>query len=116
LSPLQRLEDIAPMQIVICTLISAVVASFLAILSLILKPQESNGFISQGGATIFIFAGVFLCVFAVSWFPSLIIGYFVMRKGLSKQQKAVHIAFTLVSGIVFFVTLSFVGNVLMHHS
>ena len=113
---LTTLDSSRAMLIVICTFIAGVLAGFLSLLALTLRPQEGNGFISQGGATIFVLAGVFLFVFAVSWFPGLTIGYFVMRKSLSKQQKGIHIAVTLISAILFFAAISFVGHVILHRS
>ena len=104
------------MQIVICTFIAGVLAGFTSLLALAIRPQEGNGYISQGGATIFVFAGVFLFAFAVSWFPSLTIGYFVMRNSLSKQQKGIHIAITSLSAILCFATVSSVVRVILHHS
>jgi hypothetical protein len=104
------------MQIMICTFIAAVLAGFASLLALAMRQQEGNGYISQVGATIFVFAGVFLFAFAVSWFPSLTIGYFVMRNSLSKRQKGIHILITSLSAILFFATVSSVGRVILHHS
>jgi hypothetical protein len=103
------------MQIVICTFIAAVLAGILSFLALCLSPAQGNGFISQGGATLFESVGVFVFLCPVLWFPCLIAGYFIMRRSLSKRQKRIHIIVTGISAIVFFKAASMIGNTVLQH-
>src|SRR5690242_3593291 len=102
------------MLLVRCTLITGVLAAFLSLAALVVRLPEGNGFVSQDGATIFTLLGVFIFAFGMLWFPSLTIGYFVKRKGLSKRQKIIYTTVILISAIVFFNIVSFIGHTILH--
>ena len=103
------------MQTIRCILIAGA-ATVLAVLAiLMIRPPEGNGFISESGALIFTVVGSFIFVFPVFWFPSMLIGCFVGRKILSDSQRSLHVAFTVISAIVFVSMICFVVSLRKYH-
>ena len=103
------------MQIINCTVIAGVLASVFSLVALSFRPPEGNGFISQQGAAIFASVGIFILFLILLWFPCLAIGYWVKGKSLSKAQKRIHLVFTWIAAIIFFVTLLCAGKIISHH-
>lgn len=103
------------MQPINCTVIAGVLAGIFSLVALSFSPPEGNGFISQQGAGIFASVGIFIFFFILLWFPCLAIYYWVKGKSLSNAQRRIHLVFTWIAAIIFFVTLLCVGKIISHH-
>lgn len=103
------------MRSILCTFIAGAATVLAAIVMLIIRPPERNGFISEGGAFILTVVGALIIFFPVFWFPSMLMGYFVAGKNLSETQKQLHIVVTVISAIAFVGMICFVGGAILHH-
>jgi hypothetical protein len=67
--------------------LAGVSAGLITLVLLTVRPEEGNGWISQGGANILAGAGYFVCLFPLCWLSIIIIAHFTGRKTKTKLDR-----------------------------